>query len=233
MSGQPSYVSNVRRAWTARWSGEMENRKLIVACLGLLASVPGIAGAEVIYGNLAHPVVSSTWVTYGETPEVADHVYFAAGGRALSAVTCTFFVNEDQPFGTFDVTYRIRSVNGGRPGGVLAEAGLKGYQYTMRSESIRIEMPSITLPEDAFVSGQITNGSNMAQGRYGVSFANPPEIGSSDAEEFYADFGHGFERGTGFGQGWGNLMTRVEAVPEPGGVPVLIGALALLWRRRR
>jgi len=192
-----------------------------------------MGNAEIIYGNTTTPTITSIWNTFGGTPEVADHVFFASKERTLSALTCSFFVNEIDPSGTFDVTYRIRAVDAGRPGDVLAEATLAGYNYSQNNEAIRIEMPAISLPNDVFVSGQISNGHTELSGTYGVNFANPPEIGYSDPEEFFSNSGDGFIEGNGLGLGWANMFARVEAIPEPISLLALGGALTTWLIRRK
>ena len=184
--------------------------KGVLLAIVLLA---GSGGPSNGYSNLSGPGVVWNWAGSSSTPEVGDLVTLAGSERKLQSVTFCLGCVETQPNGTVDVTVRARALDPatGLPGAVLSTATKVGVAYTGQSFQLTVNMPSVTLPDQVFVTAQMSNGTQTA---YGVVARRGTPVGSSDSEEFYVcPSGGTWVKFSGQGVGNGNLALAVTVGP--------------------
>lgn len=204
--------------------------RALIAIIAIVA--PCLVKAEVVYSNLEDGIGIWNWLPGYTIPEVGDLVELSGTSRTL--VSVTYWLAEVEPpyVGDIDATLRVYDVNPATqlPGNLLSSASISGFQYDWQNFLVTLDMPTVTLPDRVFVTGEITRGSAS---RYGVVYAGGPQIGQSNPDVWYSKQYGDWGAHTG-APGAGNLGLAVNAVPEPATCAALaLGSLAVLARRKR
>jgi hypothetical protein len=206
------------------------NAKLLIA----IAVLPLTAKAELVYNNMHGPIGS--WTLIQSTlpkVEVGDRVTLAGSSRDLTSVS--FWLTDTvQPYAdTIDVTLRVYDVNPATqmPGNLLSVGFVEDFTYDWWNYVVSAPMTPAILPDEVFVTSQITFASSDT---HGVAYHVGPSIGSDDPEKWYFRNTSGeWTDQSGQGMGWGSLALSVSAVPEPATFAALALGLAALSRRKR
>ncbi len=206
----------------------MRTRALIAM---IAVAAPCLIKAEVVYSNLEGGIAIWNWLPGDTTPEFGDRVALAGTARTLTGITY-WLGDAEPPFaGTFDATFRVYAVDPGTqlPGTLLSQGNVDDFAYDFQNFFVPVVMPSVTLPDEVFVTAEITSSTGN---RHGVVWTNGPQIGSSDPDVWYTKTGGDWDPFNSPGQG--NLGLAVNAVPEPASCAALaLGSLAVIARRKR
>jgi hypothetical protein len=202
--------------------------KIRLIALALVAA-PAFAQADVVYSNLTNSILVWSYPS-SSTPEFGDKVTLAGTARNLTGIT--YWLAGSGSAGAMDATFRVYAVDPGSqlPGTLLSQASVSGFPFNFQNYFVPVAMPNALLPDEVFVTAQITASSVNSNG---FVVTQGPQIGSTDSDFWYENQNGTWVQMGPVGNGWGNVGLSVTAVPEPAScVALALGLVAAAARRR-
>ena len=174
----------------------------------------------IIYDN------TGAWLGgYGFTAlELGDEVHAAGAERLVTRLTVGVSRQNVPGVGDFQARLYANDGTNGQPGTLLWQSALMlNVQLSGGVQLISFDVPQVAVP-DTFTWTLESHSTGVA---VGLVNADPPSVGSSPSYDW---FGHPGSWGTVQYSDW---MARVEAVPEPSSIILLLAGLGLLGTRGR
>jgi hypothetical protein len=208
--------------------------------LALLSVLSAAAHAQVVYSNLTGMNLFEGTMSSGFNvgAEEGDQLALGPGSRTItdakSIIRAVYATGTTTAF-NFDVTMRLRALEGGVPGTILYSntmqlRNLAEGAYTLDWSAI----PSVVVPDTVIMSfSYVRQGGNT--GSVGEDFGGTPTVGSSDPNMYWSTaFSGGWQQRNFPVSGRANMAAELTAAPEPSTLFLLsMGALALVRNRRR
>lgn len=200
-----------------------------------LALVPGAQAQSIVYDNTTNSLDNNfpllpEWMD--ESAEAGDEIWLGGTDRQVTHLTLLFTYRGTVP-GSFDALIRFREYDEAfqGPGATFYESSLTTVQTTAGIHELDFSIPDVVVPDHFIWTIQAFNRQGSV-GELGMSYYNPPTIGSS-GDWLWQRGGNEWTAYSWGGDPYANFGARLTAVPEPTTLAVLGAALLPFLKRRR